>query len=184
MNNLTKHLKMETVKSTKKIELNFNERGFEKAVKANEGYVNSKKELIDTIDSYGVKGKELIKEAHIYKATAEAIYTLLSKDSHLPEGINKLKFLELFNIDLSKLSESVNKYIAYEKFSKKPLRADYVTYLTEDNLDDYNSLNELIVLLNKLDEKGFVKNKLGIQNSFANRVSVDFLTGKFKFNSK
>ena len=87
---------METVKSTKKIELNFNERGFEKAVKANEGYVNSKKELIDTIDSYGVKGKELIKEAHIYKATAEAIYTLLSKDSHLPEGINKLKFLELF----------------------------------------------------------------------------------------
>ena len=173
-----------TVKSTKKIELNFNERGFDKAVKANEGFIASKKNLIETIDEYGVSGKEMIKEKHIYKATAEAIYTKLSKDSSLPEGINKLKFLELMDINLTKLSEAVNKYIAYEKFSKKPLRADFATYLTEDNLDDYNALNELIILLNKLDDKGYVKNKLGIQNSFANRVSVDYLSGKFKFNIK
>ena len=176
---------MNTIKTSKtKIELNFNQRGFDKAVKANEGYVSSKKELIDTIDSYGVSGKELIKEAQVYKATAEAIYTLLSKDSQLPEGINKLKFLNLMDIDLSKLSEAVNKYIAYQKFSVKPLRADYATYLTDDNLDDYNALNELIQLLNKLDDKGFVKNKMGIQNSFANRISVDYTTGKFKFNAQ
>ena len=173
-----------SLETIKKIELNFNKRGFDKAVSAHNGFISTKKELIDVIDSYGVSGKEMIKEKHIYKATAEAIYTLLSKDSQLPEGINKLKFLNLLDVDLTRLSESVNKYIAYQKFSAKPSKEEFTTYLDESNIDDYNALNQLIVILNKLDAKGYVKNKLGIQNSFANRVSVDYLSGEFKYNSK
>ena len=175
---------MSTIKTSKKIELDFNKRGFDKAVSAHNGFITTKEELINVIDSYGVNGKELIKEAQVYKATAEAIYTLLSKDSKLPEGINKLKFLNLMDIDLTKLSTAVNKYIAYEKFSVKPSKEQFTTYLDESNIEDYKALNELIVILNKLDAKGYIKNKLGIQNSFANRVSVDYLSGTFKYNSK
>ena len=166
-----------------KIALEVNERSFKKAEQAHNEYNTAKEQLITLIDSYGVKGKDLIKSEKIYKETAEAIYTLLAKDSTLPEGINKLKFLELMDVDLMPLSKGVNQLNILSKHSKKPSKEHFTTYLNEDNKEAYEALNEAVKVLNKLDSKGYIKSKIAIQNAFGSRISIDMLTTKFKFNS-
>lgn len=166
-----------------KIALSFNKRAYTKAEQAHTEYKSAKAQLIALIDSYGVEGKSLIKSPQIYKDSAEAIYTLLSEGSTLPKGINKLKFLELMDVDLMPLSKGVNSYNALLKFADKPKKETYTTYLDGANKDAYDDLIELVNVLNKLDKKGYIKNKVGIQNALANRISVDYITTEFKFNS-
>ena len=166
-----------------KIELSFNERAYNKKQQGHEEFKNSKKELVKVIDSYGVEGKELVKASQIYKETAEAIFTQLSKGSNLPESMNKLKFLDLMDVDLAPLSKAVNLYNSLTKHANKPKREEFVTYLSDDNKEEYDNLIEAIDILNKLADKGYIKSKIAIQNAFGNKISVDMHSTKFKFNS-
>lgn len=166
-----------------KIALSFNERAYKRAEKAHSEFKNSKDQLITLIDSYGVEGKSLIKASSIYKETAEAIFTNLAKGSNLPEGINKIKFLDLMNVDLLPLSKGVNHYNALLKFADKPKKETFTTYLDSSNEADYNELKTVISLLNKLDKKGYIVNKRAITSGFGNKLGVDMYSTEFKFNS-
>lgn len=166
-----------------KIALSFNDRAYKRAEKAHAEFKNSKEQLITLIDSYGVDGKSLIKASSIYKETAEAIFTKLAEGSNLPEGINKIKFLDLMNVDLVPLSKGVNSYNALLKFADKPKKETFTTYLDSSNEDDYNELKDAILILNKLARKGYIADKRAIANGFGNKVGVDMYTTEFKFNS-
>ena len=75
----------------------------------------------------------------------------------------------------------VNQLNALAKYSAKPSKDEFTTYLDESNREAYDTLNEAVILLNKLDGLGYVKNKVGVMNSFAGRIGIDYNTTKFKF---
>ena len=85
------------------------------------------------------------------------------------------------DVDLIPLSKGVNQLNALAKYSAKPSKDEFTTYLDESNREAYDTLNEAVILLNKLDGLGYVKNKVGVMNSFAGRIGIDYNTTKFKF---
>lgn len=165
---------------SKKIALNFNKREFARAEKAHKEYKDAKVKLEKVIEEYGVEVKLTDK---VYVDTCEAIYNKLSEGSNLPASMNKLKFLELMDVNLVPLSQAVNTYNSLVKYAEKPSKEKFTTYVeTEAQMEQYNALKDVVKALNDLDKAGFIKNKMAIQNAFANKVSIDYTTTNFKVN--
>ena len=97
-----------------KIKVGFDKKGFDRAVKAHNEYKDAKKSLTDIVKSFDLDAK-LVNSSRTYVAITEALYDKLSEGSTLPKGINKVKFLELMDVNLVPLSQSVNKYNVLNK---------------------------------------------------------------------
>lgn len=159
-----------------KIKIGFNKRGFEKAEQAHKEYKAAKLNLAGEIEKLGLD-KGLISSPKVYVSIVEALYDKLSEGSTLPASINKIKFLELMDVDLSPLSLAVNKYNALLKFSKAPKKVDFEQYAEGK---DVARIAEIVDFLNK--NIDLIPNKGAIQNAFAQRIGIDYSTFKFKIN--
>ena len=167
------------------IVLSFDSRGFKRAEKAHEDYKDSILKLKETAKDLKVSltTKQILDSNSIYVEVAEEVFNNASKGSTLPEGINKMKFLELLDINLVPLSQAANRFNALSTYSEAPNRDAFTRYATsEADIKLYTRLKDTVDSLNELAEEGFVKNKIAISQAFANTISVDRLTTKFKIN--
>ena len=160
-----------------KIKISFNERGYKKATQAHNEHNVAKVELTKVIEGLGLD-KNLVKEEKIYVSTVEALYDKLSEGSTLPASINKLKFLELMDVNLVPLSQAVNKYINLAKFASKPKKVDFEQYAEGK---DVERISEIVDFLNK--NLDLIPNRGAIQNAFAQRIGIDTGTFNFKINA-
>lgn len=159
-----------------KIKIGFNKRGFEKAEQAHNEYKTAKLNLATEIEKLGLS-KDLIASPKVYVSTVEALYDKLSEGSTLPASINKIKFLELMDVDLVPLSMAVNKYNSLIKFSKAPKKASFEQYAEGKDIE---RIAEVVDYLNK--NIDLIPNRGAIQNAFAQRIGIDTATFKFKIN--
>ncbi len=166
-----------------KIKIGFDKKGFDRALKAHSEYKDAKKSLTDIVKDFDLDAK-LVNSSRTYVAITEALYDKLSEGSTLPTGINKVKFLELMDINLVPLSQAVNKYnVLREKAGESPVKESFTRYIeSEADLAKYNDLKDAVDMLNKLVEAGYIKNKIAIQNGFANAIGIDYNTTNFKLN--
>ena len=159
-----------------KIKIGYNKRGYEKAEQAHNEYKTAKLNLATEIEKLGLS-KDLIASPKVYVSTVEALYDKLSEGSTLPTSINKIKFLELMDVDLVPLSMAVNKYNALSKFSKAPKKADFEQYAEGKDIE---RIAEVVDFLNN--NLDLIPNRGAIQNAFAQRIGIDTGTFKFKIN--
>jgi hypothetical protein len=168
-----------------KILLSFDEKSFQRADKAHKAYKEAVKQLIQAADKLGVKTteKKALASKSIYVDIASEVFNNASAGATLPEGINKMKFLELMDIDLSDLSKASNAFNSHLQFKDKPTEESFKRYATgEEQLATYYTFKDLVNQLNELDAKGLVSNKIGVVSAFAHKVILDYASGKFKVN--
>ena len=168
----------------KKIVLEFKKKEFDRALKA---HIDHKKAVINVLSEAKKLGVEITEaevysEGNLYNYICNQVYTEASKNSSLPENINKLKFLELLDIDLNPLSKSVNDFNRLKVYDLEPKKEDFTRYLQEKDIDLYSSLHNVVDTLNDLAKKNFIRNKLAITQGFASMIVIDRNTTNFKLN--
>jgi len=125
---------------------------------------------------------EVYEQESLYSYVCGRVYNVASKDATLPKSINKLKFLELLDIDLNPLSKCVNNFNRLRTYDVEPNKEHFTRYLADKDKETYNSLHKVVETLNDLADKNFIKNKLAISQAFAHIIVTDQLTTRFKLN--
>ena len=168
----------------KKIALEFKEREYTRAMNA---FIDYKKSIIEVMKSakdlkVDITEAEIHSEDNLYSYICNSVYNQASKGSTLPEGINKVKFLDLLDIDLKPLSNSVNTFNRLKGYNAEPKKEDFTRYLQEKDLEVYTQLKDVVDTLNDLADKNFLRNKMAITNAFANMITIDTTNNKLRLN--
>jgi len=161
-----------------KIEVSFNQRGYELALTNYKLYKEAVKSLNLEAKKLNVTLglEELESSSNPFTLIATKHFETLGVD--LP-NINPVKYLSMTDTDTTGLSIAANKYNEVKKFKTMPLKETYTVSITgEAAIKRYKKLKEVSETLNEWLAEGIVKNPIGVQRALAS-VIIMGSNGKF-----
>lgn len=161
-----------------KIQISFNQRGYEKALANYKLYQESIKALNLEAKKLNVtlKLEDIQASSNPYTLIATKHFETLGVD--LP-NINPIKYLSMTDLDTSDLSTLSNRVQELKKFSKMPLKSDFTVSITDEaQIKRYKALMEVSDKLNEWLKDSIIKNPMGIQRALGSEVIIG-TNGKF-----
>lgn len=161
-----------------KIQISFNQRGYELALANYKLYQESIKALNLEAKKLNVslKLEDIESSSNPFTLIATKHFETLGVD--LP-NINPIKYLSMTDLDTTALSTISNKVQELKKFKNMPLKGDFTVSITDPaQVKRYKQLMDVSNTLNEWLSEGIIKNPIGIQRALAGEVLVG-VNGKF-----
>lgn len=161
-----------------KIEVNFNEREYSRALKLHTDYSSSLKSVQAEALKLGVEvtEKELLEASTAFALVAQKMVDQM--EIPLP-NINPTKFLMMTEYDLTGMSEASNQFNLSKQYKNKPSKDSFIKYLEGNAAAEYKKMQSYCEVLNEMVDNGLIQTRIAIQQATAGKIIVDRQNLKF-----